>query len=398
MTHIQMAGIDHALAPVEIRERFAFTNADAREAMVSWADQKPVTGCLLLTTCNRTELWASATAPVDLLSLLCRWKGMDPEPVRPLFRTLEDEEAVTYLFHLAGGLRSRILGEDQILGQVKEALARAREAGVCGSTLEVLFRSAITGAKQVKTRLCLRTANASAAELAIGNLAGRLPMEGLPCLVIGNGEMGRLAATALHAAGCQVTVTLRTYRHGQTIVPAGCATHPYEDRCAILEGAHLVVSATTSPHYTLTRAQVDALDRPPVLFIDLAMPRDLDEAIAGREGVVMWNLDDLGDLPGQDDGARQAAQSILDEAMEDFTAWYDYRQSLPLIAALKDTALMRLRYDHAYAGLCEDNDLDGLAALAVQKTVDLMLGGMKGIVSPERLTACLEHMKKGSGK
>lgn len=395
-----MAGIDFLRAPIARREPVSFVRGQVSALLPRLAQAAHVTGCVLLATCNRTELYVHTDGTaVDPLVLLCREAGVSADAYRAISVVRKDAQAASHLMAVAAGLESQIFGDDQIITQVRDAAALSREAGTSDSVLDTLFRRAVTAGKRVKTEVRLTGVPASAAERGVARAADFFgSLAGKRAVVIGNGEMGRLAATALHAAGCQVTVTLRTYRHGQTIVPAGCATHPYEDRCAILEGAHLVVSATTSPHYTLTRAQVDALDRPPVLFIDLAMPRDLDEAIAGREGVVMWNLDDLGDLPGQDDGARQAAQSILDEAMEDFTAWYDYRQSLPLIAALKDTALMRLRYDHAYAGLCEDNDLDGLAALAVQKTVDLMLGGMKGIVSPERLTACLEHMKKGSGK
>ena len=111
------------------------------------------------------------------------------------------------------------------------------------------------------------------AERFFGTLAGKR------AVVIGNGEMGRLAARALVEAGCAVTVTLRTYRHGETVVPQGCATVPYERRMERIEGADLVVSATTSPHFTLTAEQTAALSHPPRLLLDLAMPRDIEGAV-----------------------------------------------------------------------------------------------------------------------
>ena len=374
MTHIQMAGIDHALAPVEIRERFAFTNADAREAMGSWADQEPVTGCLLLTTCNRTELWASATTPVDLLSLLCRWKGMDPEPVRPLFRTLEDEEAVTYLFHLAGGLRSRILGEDQILGQVKEALARAREAGVCGSTLEVLFRSAITGAKQVKTRLCLRTANASAAELAIGNLAGRLPMEGLPCLVIGNGEMGKRAAAALLQRGARVTVTVRQYHSGHVEVLPGCRRVEYGRRYGEIPNCRLVVSATASPNVTINARELGEV-APGTLFLDLAVPRDIDPAVGHLPGVTLYNIDDFSlEESEQLQAQLSEARQLLEAEMAHFFAWFQCRELIPQVE----------RVARAFAG---GDPLE-------EKRLKRLLFTLRDRAGAQAMAQCLEAMKE----
>lgn len=396
-----MTGIDFQRAAIAQREPVSFVRGQVEALLPVLAAMPHVAGCVLLATCNRTELYIHTDGtPVDPLACLAQAAGTPPEQLRPISWVRHDADAAWHLMAVAAGLESQIFGDDQILTQVRDAAALARQADTSDSVLDTLFRRAVTAGKRVKTAVRLTgvppSAAARAAARARDFFGGAL--DGRRAVVIGNGEMGRLAASALHAAGCQVTVTLRTYRHGQTIVPAGCATHPYEERLAILEGADLAVSATTSPHFTLTRAQMDGLTCPPALLIDLAMPRDLEDAIGGRDGVTLWNLDDLGDLPRTDGAARQTACALLDEAMEEFIAWYAYRQSLPVIAALKDTALMRLRYDKAYAGLCEDDDLDGLAALAVQKTVDLLLGGMKEVVSPERLTACLEHMKKGSGK
>ena len=128
------------------------------------------------------------------------------------------------------------------------------------------------------------------------------------------------------------------------------------------------------------------------------MPRDIEQAVAGDGRVTLLNLDDLGDLGDPNTEARAVAQRILGEEAQAFYEWYGYRQALPVIAAIKDTAIDRLHFDHAYAGLYEDGDLDGLAELAVNKTVDLLLGGMKGMVNAQRLESCLAHMRKGSGR
>ena len=112
----------------------------------------------------------------------------------------------------------------------------------------------------------------------------------------------------------------------------------------------------------------------------------------------LWNLDDLGPLEDENTAERERAAQIIDEECADFKAWYAYREALPVIAQLKDLAAERVRFDHDYAELAKDGDIDGLVQLAASKTVDMLLGGMKDVVSTQRLSGCLTHMKKGSGK
>lgn len=140
------------------------------------------------------------------------------------------------------------------------------------------------------------------------------------------------------------------------------------------------------------------MKNPPRLFVDLAMPRDIDSAAAEDPRVTIWNLDDLGRLEDENAEERAHAQTLLEEACAEFKAWYAYREALPVIAELKDVAAERVHYDHGYRELADETDVDGLVALAVSKTVDMLLGGMKDIVDPERLAGCLRHMKKGCGK
>ena len=229
------------------------------------------------------------------------------------------------------------------------------------------------------------------AERFFGTLAGKR------AVVIGNGEMGRLAARALVEAGCAVTVTLRTYRHGETVVPQCCATVPYERRMERIEGADLVVSATTSPHFTLTAEQTAALSHPPRLLLDLAMPRDIESAAASGH-TALFNLDDLGELGDTDNAARETALRILDEETREFFAWLNYRAALPLIAQLKSAVAARVRHFRDYDALVADGDAETLAELAANRAVELVLGGMKQKIDVETMKACLEHIGKGSGR
>lgn len=387
---LAMAGIDFHMVPIGIRERAALTAKQAERLLPALRASEGVEGCVLLATCNRTELYLRGSRdPAAALRELLGQPGLPTV-------TREGEEAARHLFAVASGLESQILGDGQIITQVGGAAALARQLRTADSVLDCLFRRAVTAGKRVKTETRLVAVPASAAHQGVRLAEQRLGgLRGRRAVVIGNGEMGRLVAGLLREAGCAVTVTLRSYRHGETIVPTGCATHPYEDRYAALEGADLVISATSSPHCTLSAPAFLTLREPPRLLIDLALPRDIDPAIG--QSAEVCNLDDLGSL---DDGNREEcarAQRILEEEWEEFRQWYAYRASLPEMAALKDTLLERLRHDRAYDGLREACDTEGISELAVSKTVQLLLGGMKEIVTPERLELCLERVKRGKG-
>ena len=390
-----MAGID-ASAPFEEREKLSLVRGQVQAMLPRIAEQ---TGCaaVLLATCSRTELYLHAEgerALPDPAEALCRAAG-----VASAFVTRrEGADAVRHLMHVAAGMQSQIFGDDQIVSQVKDAAALAREAKTTDAVLDTLFRRAVTAGKRVRTETRLTGVPASAAEVGVrraerffGSLAGRR------AVVIGNGEMGRLAARALVRAGSEVTVTLRTYRHGETLVPQGCGTVPYDRRLDAIEGADLVVSATTSPHFTLTAAQMQTLLCPPRLLLDLAMPRDIESTAAGAQ-TALFNLDDLGDLGDADDTSRETAGCILDEETREFFAWLNYRAALPLIAKIKSAAIERVRHMRDYDALAAEGDAETLAELAVSRAVELVLGGMKEKVNVQSMKDCLEHIRKGSGR
>lgn len=160
--------------------------------------------------------------------------------------------------------------------------------------LETLFRSAVTSAKKVKTAVRLTEADQSVAVRMEAFLKGVMgPLAGTPCLVIGNGEMGRLAARRLVEAGCRVSMTVRRYRHGEVSLPDGVEAVSYEERLSLLPRVRLVVSATASPHYTLRAAEVGPALSGPKVFCDLAVPRDIDPAIASLPGARVYDTDGI---------------------------------------------------------------------------------------------------------
>lgn len=396
--NLHMVGIDCHRADLARREPVSFVRGQVEGLLPVIKAYPGVEGCVLLATCNRTELYLhtadGAPDPLAVLAGAAHFAAADYEAYSV---RRNGEDAMHHLFEVAAGLQSQILGDSQIITQVRGALDLAREQRTTDAVLDSLFRRAVTAGKRVRTETCFVPVSASAADSGVRRAAAFFGgLNGRRAVVIGNGEMGRLAASLLHEAGCAVTVTLRSYRHGVTVIPPGCTTHPYDDRFAILEGADLCFSATTSPHYTITAEQLRGLQNPPRLLVDLAMPRDIEAPPSGEGESTVWNLDDLGGAGEENLPELEHARAILREEENEFLAWLSYRAALPVIAALKDAALDRVHHDHGYAALDEAADAPGMAALAVHKTIDLLLGAMKEQLDAEQLEHCLNKIRKGT--
>ena len=344
---IRMIGTDHSLASADVRSAFSLPK-EVKEAVVSLARAKlGASGVVLLATCNRTELWASfddveaparsivgmgAPNPDDpMLQVMCEMHMVDPEEYAQYFVCRSGDKAVSHLFRVACGLRSAIVAEDQIVSQVKQAIAYSREIGVADSVLEVLFRQAVTAAKQVKSGVRFTRAYATAVDQAI-ELIGEsgLDLKGATCMVIGNGEYGRLAATTLAERGAEVLVTVRQYTHGAVTVPQGCTGVPYADRYEYIDRCRVIMSATTSPHYTLERESFVECHEPgcELFLFDLAIPCDIDPEIGKLPGCHLRDIDSFSTQVGlENTQAIAAAQKLLDSGMEEFWDWMSRRQA-----------------------------------------------------------------------
>ena len=223
-----MSGLDYQKAPIGLREQLSFTKTQVGDLTERIAGTEGVLGCVLISTCNRTELYLSCTpeCPAEPDQLLCRAVGLPHAPFAGAFVTRRDQEAVRHLMEVAGGLQSQIWGEDQILSQVKTAITIARARGAADPVLETLFRTAVSAGKAIKTKVRLTGVATSAAARAVEVLQRDLgDLRGRRALVIGNGEMGRLSAALLHEAG-------RRHRHPADLPPrrdrgaGGVRRHP----------------------------------------------------------------------------------------------------------------------------------------------------------------------------
>ena len=392
--NIRMAGIDYSTASVGQRERFALTKTAQTHLLQLLTGMYRLSGCVVISTCNRMELWVSGGdggAP-GLADMLCDFFSLERDSYGRVFTERDGMTAVRHLFELACGLKSLVFGEDQILAQVKDALLTARECRAADPVLEALFRSAVTAAKKVKTQVRLYPVDRSVAGSAVALAKACLgTLRGVSCLVIGSGEMGRLAARELADEGCRVTMTLRRYRPGETTVPSGCNVVDYEARYAAFAEAGVIVSATRSPHFTLQYDRVRELTGGgSKVILDLALPRDVDPEIARLPDISLYDIDHFKDgrAPSWDGAGLSEVDRIIGEEIGEFTRWYGARALLPKINEITARAASdvegRLRHRLRKAGLDEDSkeDICRLAVSAVERVVRKTMLGMSGGEGP----------------
>ena len=404
---ISMVGIDYNKASVDIRAQFSFTKKNAAAAMEKLKEAPGILGCIILSTCNRMEIWASTQEEWEgsLFDFLCEEKGKNPEEFRRYFVERREEEAIEHLFYLTSGLKSQILAEDQIITQVKDALSMARDVYCTDNVLEVLFRMAVTAAKRVKTEVVFSRGNSSVIHQAIQKLRETgYSLDGSNCMVIGNGEMGKVAELALAEAGAHVTVTVRQYRSGIVSIPKGCDRINYGERMEFFPSCDLIVSATASPNFTLTKELIQqaATGKKQQILIDLAVPRDIEPSVNEIEGITLYDIDsfkiDTNSLELQE--SMQKAAAILREQMEDFYCWYDGRSLIPRIQdiqaeAVQDLNLRILKILRKTP--MEDEDRENLLNaidVAAGKVVSKMMFGLRDTLEKEEFINCVEGLEK----
>lgn len=403
---ISMIGIDYSRASVDIRSQFSFTKKNAAEALEHLKQEPGILGGVLLSTCNRMELWASTKEDWQgsLYEFLCREKEKEPEAFRRYFIERKGTEAAEHLFYLTSGLKSQILAEDQIITQVKDALALAREAYCTDNVLEVLFRKAVTGAKRVKTEVTFSRGNSSVIHQAIEKLGQQgYELEGRTCMVIGNGEMGKVTAMALKEAGAEVTVTVRQYRSGMVTIPPGCSRINYGERMGFLPECDLVVSATASPNYTLTRELLEKVElRKKLILIDLAVPRDLEPEIGTLPGITLYDIDSFKiDASSPElQASMEQAGGILKEELAEFYNWYQGRALIPRIQEIKSEAVEDFNFrimKILRKTPMEEHDREALLKAmdqAAGNVVNKIIFGLRDALDPREFVTCVEGLER----
>lgn len=326
---IKMIGIDHIKAPLQYREKVAFSNTRIIEFLNILKKEENILSCVVLSTCNRTEIWVSYKENLinEIDYILCKFKNINLDEYKKYFVYRKDKEAVEHLFMVTSGLKSKILGEEQIITQVKNAVELSRENDFLDTKLDILFRNAITASKKIKTQIKFSKASFSVIDSVINKLQSlNIYINNKNCLVIGNGEMGRLASEIFIKNGANVTMTLRQHHKGNVVIPVGVNIINFSERVKVLPQFDIIVSTTSTNRYMLQYEEVSKIIlKEKVFFIDLAVPRDIDEKIFSIKGVNGFNIDDFEMEKNELDNINESiekAKIILNDYIENFYKWY----------------------------------------------------------------------------
>ncbi len=347
---IIVIGLNHKTASIEIRERLAFQESEIEEALRQIKAIPSIREAILLSTCNRVELYATCKeveeAVQELKEFLSQFHQFPLERFEKNLYLLMGKEAVRHIFRVASSLDSMVVGEPQILGQIKEAYQKANESNASGVVLHRLLHRAFHVAKRVRTETKISNSAVSVSSVAV-ELAQRIfgTLEDRVVFLIGAGEMIELAARHLVSGGVRkILVTNRTYERAVSLAQEfqGEAI-PFDEINRGLKKADIVISATNSPVPILTSEQITRVMKErkqrPIFFIDIADPRDIEPKVGGLENVYLFNIDDLQRVAYENlkDREKEAekAEGIVGEEVERFVRWYHSLEVTPTIIALR---------------------------------------------------------------
>ncbi|EMR8272239.1 glutamyl-tRNA reductase [Neisseria gonorrhoeae] len=341
-------GLNHQTAPLSIREKLAFAAAALPEAVRNLARSNAATEAVILSTCNRTELYCIGDSE-EIIRWLADYHSLPIEEIRPYLYTLDMQETVRHAFRVACGLDSMVLGEPQILGQIKDAVRAAQEQESMGAKLNALFQKTFSVAKEVRTDTAVGENSVSMASASVKLAEQIFPDIGdLNVLFIGAGEMIELVATYFAAKNPRLmTVANRTLARAQELCDKlGVNAEPclLSDLPAILHDYDVVVSSTASQLPIVGKGMVErALKQRqsmPLFMLDLAVPRDIEAEVGDLNDAYLYTVDDMVNIVQSGKEARQkaaaAAETLVSEKVAEFVRQQQGRQSVPLIKALRD--------------------------------------------------------------
>lgn len=343
-----VAGINHRTAPIEMRECLALEGETVRSALQDLQDQG-VEQAVILSTCNRTEVYAAGCSTAILERFFAERQGIPASQLSDVMYVHRERDAVRHLFRVASGLDSQVLGESEVLGQVKKAWALAREEGMTASFLDAVFQHAVAAGKRVRTETGLGKQVVSIASLAL-----RLAVEEHPdlaehtVLIVGTGEMGRRIVQELECyRPRQLFVMSHTLAYAENLAREGGGTAVAISQLGhILPDADVVFTVTTAPHPILDRTELAPLAAQrahrPLSIFDLGVPRNTAPEVRDLPFVSLHDIDDLKAISEAHRRARErevpAAERLIDEAIEEFEVWCRQRSVAPMITALRQRA------------------------------------------------------------
>ena len=363
-------GVNHHTAPVSIRERVAFGPDILPRALVDVTGERGLAReAAILSTCNRTEIYCNTQHPDGVAEWLANFHGLPPREVKPYLYQLPNEEAANHAFRVASGLDSMVLGETQILGQMKQAAEKASDAGTLGLLLNKLFQRTFSVAKEVRTATEIGASTVSMSAAAV-SLAERIfpSIKEQAVLFIGAGEMIDLVAT--HFAAKQprrLMVVNRTIERALDLANKfGGEAAALTNLPEFLHEFDILVTSTASPlpivGLGMVERAIKARKHRPVFMVDLAVPRDIESEVGKLDDVFLYTVDDLGEVVRSGQDSRQSAvvqaEAIIAASVNEFMHWMDTRRTVPVIRSLRDHGerLRRHELDKAHKALLRGDD------------------------------------------
>ena len=377
-------GLNHHSAPLAIRERVAFGADKLPQALADLTRSRPVREVAILSTCNRTEIYCAAESPDVVIDWLSHFHQVEREQLAPYLYTHDQPEAVRHAFRVASGLDSMVIGEPQILGQMKDAVRAAEASGTLGTQLHKLFQRSFSVAKEVRTSTAIGANIVSMAAAGV-HLAERIfpAIAGQSVLFIGAGEMIELCAAHFCAQKPKrVTIANRTIERGRALAEQYGGTAIRLDELAEHLPRHdIVVSCTASPLPIIGLGMVERAVKVrrhrPMFMVDLAVPRDIEAEVGELDDVFLYTVDDLAQVVASGIESRQAAvieaEAIIGERVREFLAWLQSRETVPVIRGLRDAAERMRRHEMEHAlkllarGEAPDKVLDQLSQRLTNK-------------------------------
>lgn len=367
--HLFTVGVNHTTAPVAIREHVAFHSEQLGQALRDLTTRHAVSEAAILSTCNRTEVYCNTENPQLALQWLAQYHRLQLQSLEPYMYTLPQQDAVKHAFRVASGLDSMVLGEPQILGQMKQAVKIAEHAGTLGTLLHKLFQRTFAVAKEVRTNTDIGASSLSMAAASV-RLAQRIfgSLQGQKVLFIGAGEMIELCAEYFAAhKPASVTIANRTLDRGTVLAGRlGAEAMLLLDLPERLAEFDIVVTSTASQlpivGLGMVERAIKARRHRPMFIVDLAVPRDVEPEAGELDDVFLYTVDDLAEVVQEGLGNRQEAaaeaEAIITARVQNFMQWLHTREIVPTIRALREQAehLRRSELEKAQKALLRGDD------------------------------------------
>ena len=352
--YILQVGFNYKTTPIEIREKLAFSESTIADAMKELNNRKSILENVILSTCNRTEIYAVVdqlhTGRYYIKQFLSDWFDVPMEEFTPYLQMNENDAAIEHLLRVSVGLNSMVLGETQILGQVRDAFLTSQNMKATGTMFNELFKRAITFAKKSHRETAIGEQAVSVSYAAV-ELAKKIfgDITDKHVVVYGAGEMGELALKNLHGAGVKnITIVNRTIERAEEMATFfGADTATVDALPSVLQKADILISSTAARQPVLTKKDIEPVQKArkgkPLFLVDIAVPRDLDANISELDSVFLYDIDDLQNIVDQNLAEREKIAEEIEEELfleiEDFKEWVATLGVVPVIRALREKAL-----------------------------------------------------------